>query len=150
MAQAFTNLLTHLIFSTKDRAPLIDTELRQDLFEYMGGIIRELNSKALTINGAADHVHLLVSLSPTLAIADALRTLKANSSRWVHERRTGHLKFGWQAGYGAFSVSQSNAAGVIKYIAGQEEHHRKVTFQQEFVALLEKHKIPYDERYVWA
>ncbi|HMD98346.1 MAG TPA: IS200/IS605 family transposase [Terriglobia bacterium] len=148
MAQTFSNLLTHVIFSTKDRFPLISSELRPDLLAFMGGIVRELNGKALTVGGTADHVHLLVNLPPTLAIADALRVVKANSSKWVHETK-GRSKFAWQAGYGAFSVSQSNAASVIKYIAGQEEHHRGFTFQEELLTLLKKHGIPYDERYIW-
>ena len=148
MTHTFSNLLTHVIFSTKDRFPLISSELKPDLLAYMGGIVRELDGKALTIGGTVDHVHLLVSLPPTLALADALRVLKANSSRWVHETK-GRSKFAWQAGYGAFSVSRSNMPKVIKYISEQEEHHRKVTFQEEFVAFLRKHEIAYDERYIW-
>jgi len=149
MAQTFSSLLTHVIFSTKDRFPLISSELKPDLLAFMGGTVRELNGRALTVGGTANHVHLLVSLPPTLAIADALRVVKANSSRWVHEMK-GRSKFGWQAGYGAFSVSQSNAASVVKYIAEQEEHHRRFTFQQELLTFLKKHGITYDERYIWA
>jgi len=115
----------------------------------MGGIVRELNGVALLINGTADHVHLLVRLPPTVSIADALRVVKTNASRWVHEKWPSRSAFTWQIGYGAFSVSQSSAEAVLRYIANQEEHHRKVSFQQEMLAYLRRHRIPYDERYLW-
>ncbi len=147
MAQTFTNLLTHIIFSTKDRMPVILPQFRPDLHAYMGGIIRELGGRARLINGTADHIHLLAGLPPTLAIADVLRVIKTNSSRWVREEKT--RRFGWQAGYGAFSVSESKAPEVMRYIANQEQHHRKRTFQEEFLAFLKKNNIEYDERYIW-
>lgn len=149
MAHTFTNLLTHVIFSTKNRLPHIDAELKAPLLAYMGGIVRELHGTALTINGTADHVHLLVRLPPTISLADAMRVLKTNSSRWVHEKWPSHSVFAWQTGYGAFSVSQSNIAGLLRYIAEQEQHHRKVSFQEEFLAYLRRHGIDYDERYIW-
>ena len=148
MAQTFTNLLTHIVFSTKDRVSSIGPELKADLHAYMGGIIRNLAGQAVIVNGMADHVHLLVWLPPTVAIAEALRVLKANSSRWVHERQ-GRRTFAWQAGYGAFSVSHSNTSLVVKYIQEQEKHHRRISFQEEFLALLKKNNIAYDERYIW-
>lgn len=149
MAHTFTNLLTHIIFSTKHRAPQIDQSLKPQLLAYMGGIVREINSAALLVNGTADHVHLLVRLPATVALADALRVIKTNSSRWVHEQGPTHSDFAWQTGYGAFSVSQSAAEAVLRYIANQEEHHRKVSFQQEMIAYLRRNKIAYDERYIW-
>ena len=149
MAQTFTNLLSHLIFSTKERVPNIRSEFKPDLHAYMGGIIRNLEGQALIVNGTADHAHLLVWLPPTLAIADALRVLKANSSRWAHETYPAQKAFAWQAGYGAFSVSQSNAPAIVKYIQDQERHHRKMSFQEEFLAFLKKNNIAYDERYIW-
>jgi putative transposase len=149
MAHTFTNLLVHIIFSTKDRSPLIDAELKPKLHAYTGGIIREVNGKAYAINGVADHIHVLASLPPTIALADAMRTIKTNSSRWVHEQGKAKSHFAWQTGYGAFSVSKSNVSEVMNYIAGQEEHHRKMTFQQEFLIFLEKHGIKYDEGYIW-
>lgn len=149
MAHTFTNLLTHAIFSTKDRAPFINAELKEQLFPYMIGILRELKAKTLAINGVEDHVHLLFALPPSLSIADAMRVLKTNSSRWVHETWATRRTFSWQSGYGAFSVSQSNIASVVEYIRGQEEHHRKMTFQEEFIVFLKKHGIEYDERYIW-
>ena len=149
MAHTFTNLLTHVIFGTKDRTSSIDAELKPQLFAYMGGIVREYDSTALMVNGTADHVHLLLRLPPSVSIAEAMRVLKANSSRWVHEKWPSHSTFGWQTGYGAFSVSQSNVSAVLRYIVNQEEHHRKVSFQEEFVTYLQRHGIEYDGRYIW-
>jgi REP element-mobilizing transposase RayT len=149
MAHTFSNLLVHVIFSTKDRRPHLDAELKPQLFAYMGGIIRELDSKLFIINGPADHVHLLISLSAKWSVADAMRVLKTNSSRWVHEQWPQRADFAWQTGYGAFSVSHSQRSKVWKYIEGQEEHHRTVTFQEEFVKFLKAHGIEYDERYIW-
>ncbi|MCA1636200.1 MAG: IS200/IS605 family transposase [Acidobacteria bacterium] len=148
MPHTYTNLLTHIIFSTKDRTPFIKPELKDELHAYMGGIIRELKGTAVLINGTADHVHSLVYLPPNFSLSDALRVLKTNSSRWAHEEKR-IARFGWQSGYGAFSVSQSNAKTVGAYIAHQEEHHRKVTFKEEFKAFLEKNGIAYDEQYLW-
>ena len=149
MAHTFTNLLTHIIFSTKDRMPLIDAEVKPELLAYLGGMVREVNGKAYGINGTADHIHLLVSLPPTIALSDAMKIVKANSSRWISEKWSTRKAFGWQTGYGAFSVSRSNVPDVLKYIANQEEHHRKITFKEEFIAFLKKHEIRYDERYIW-
>jgi putative transposase len=149
MAHTFTSLLTHVVFSTKDRYPHIDAEVRERLFPYMGGILREIGATPVTINGVKDHVHGLVALPATLSVADAMRVLKTNSSRWVHQEWPRLRAFAWQTGYGAFSVSRSNAEDVERYIARQEEHHRTVTFQEEFVAFLKRHGIAYDERYVW-
>ena len=149
MAHTYTNLLTHVIFSTKDRQPLITVALRDDLLSYMGGIVRERGGTLRAAGARPDHVHLLCSLSPTLAIADALRAVKANSSLWAHRDR--RLRgFNWQSGYGAFSVSHSQAPAVIRYIRDQEKHHRKITFQEEFVAFLKKNGIAYDERFIWS
>ena len=149
MAHTFTNLLTHIIFSTKDRLATIDDSLRPDLHSYMGGIVRKMKGSALTINGTADHVHLLIWLPPIVPISEAMRVVKTNSSKWVHDQWRERRDFAWQIGYGAFSVSQSNVSAVSKYIANQEEHHRKMSFQKEFIAYLKKHKIEYDERYIW-
>ncbi len=141
------NLVVHLIFSTKDRKPLITTAIRDDLHAYLGGIIREMGGTALIINGSADHVHMLVRIRPVHAAAGIARVVKTNSSRWVHGKFK--VNFAWQTGYGAFSVSESNIPAVSRYIATQEEHHKKQTFQQEYLAFLKKNKIVYDERYIW-
>ena len=119
------------------------------MFAYLGGIVRSLNGVALTVTGVPDHVHLLISLRATISIADAMRVVKANSSTGGHARWPEKRPFAWQDGYGAFSVSRSNAEAVTAYIARQEEHHRTVSFQEEFVAFLKRHEIEYDERYIW-
>lgn len=148
MPHTHTNLLTHIIFGTKGRMPLVEADLKPQLHAYMGGIIREVGGKAYVVNGTSDHVHLLISLPPARSLSDAVRVLKANSSRWMHgQNKAG--RFGWQPGYGAFSVSQSNVKAVAAYIEGQEEHRRKVSFRVEFVAFLKKHDIDVDERYLW-
>jgi putative transposase len=147
VAQTCGNLVVHLIFSTKLRQPLIAPDIRSDLFAYLGGIVRELRGTALIINGTSDHVHMLLRIHPADSIAEIARIVKANSSGWIRKR--GHKDFGWQAGYGVFSVSESNIPAVTKYIATQEEHHQKQSFQEEFVAFLKKNKVTYDERYIW-
>ncbi len=149
MAQTLTKLLFHVVFSTKDRLPVIDAELKSDLLAYIGGIVRESRGSLLAANAAADHIHLLLRLPPTLALADILRVVKTNSSRWVHETRRLRRRFQWQAGYGAFSVSQSNVTEVVRYIQTQEQHHRRISFQAELRAFLKRHGIEYDERYIW-
>ena len=125
MPKTFTNLLIHAIFSTKGRTPSIDAELRPRLFAYMGGVVREIQGTPLIVNGAEDHAHLLFGLPATASVAEVMRVVKANSSKWVHEQWPARSDFAWQSGYGAFSVSQSNAEAVRRYIADQEEHHRK-------------------------
>jgi putative transposase len=147
IAQTYTNLLTHALFSTKDRLPLVRPEIRPDLFAYMGGIISNLKGKPVLINGPRDHVHVLSVLPATLSVADFMEKLKANSSKWANERRPGRA-FAWQTGYTAFSVSQSKLSEVKAYITRQEEHHRKLTYQEEVVALLKKHAAEFDPRFV--
>ncbi len=149
MAHTVTNLLTHLVFSTRGRAPLIADIIRDDLQAYPGGILRELRAVPIAIGGTADHVHVLTRLPAELAVADCLRILKTNSSRWVKEKWPERRSFGWQGGYGAFSVSESSRSKVIRYIQEQARHHRKISFQDEFLALLQKHGVEFDERYVW-
>ena len=149
MAHTFTNLLYHLVFSTKDRRGWIRDDLRDRLFPYLGGGIRDENGIALSVGGTDDHVHLLVKLPATAAVAATLCAIKANSSGWVHKEWPTHAGFAWQTGYAAFSVSQSQVPSVQRYIERQAEHHRTRTFQEEFVQLLNKHGIEYDERYIW-
>ena len=149
MAHTFTHLLTHIVFSTKERRPLLDADLKARLFPYLGGIIPAHDGTALIINGPSDHVHILASLAAKYALSDLMRELKADSSGWVHKNFQGQKTFAWQIGYGAFSVSHSSLPEVEKYIAGQEEHHRKISSQNEFVAFLKKHQIEYDERFLW-
>ena len=145
----FTNLLYHAIYSTKYRKPTIRTQWQDDLYGYIGGIVRDQKGTLLKCGGVDDHVHLLVKLSPTIAISDVLRKIKANSSKWINERQDVTQKFEWQSGYGAFSVSESQVPAVSQYIANQDEHHRKKTFEDEFLAILARHNIEIDMRYVF-
>jgi len=147
MPHTYTNLLTHALFSTKDRRPIIKSEIKSDLYAYMGGIITSLKGKPVLINGPKDHVHLLFVLPSTLSLSDLMEKLKANSSKWAAERWP-RLGFSWQTGYTAFSVSQSKLGEVKAYIARQEEHHRKRTYQEEVLALLKRHGIEFDPRFV--
>ena len=149
MAHTFSSLLSHVIFSTKNRATLIDNELRPKLHGYIGGIIRELGGTALAVNGTADHLHILLRLPPKVPVSEVMRVVKTNSSRWVHESWPSRSSFGWQTGYEVFSVSASNRNAVIEYIASQEEHHRGISFQEEYLAFLNRHGIEYDERFVF-
>ena len=149
MPHSFASLLVHVIFSTKNRTSVLTPELASRLFPYMAGIVRERNGTPLIINGPEDHVHLLVAIPTSESIAELLRVVKTNSSRWVHEQFPEHKRFGWQAGYAAFTVSGSRAADVEAYIARQREHHRKVSFQEEFRTFLRKAGIQYDERDLW-
>ena len=139
----------HCVFSTKERRPLITPALAERLWPFLGGIARNNKMKAIEIGGVADHVHLLISLPSTLAIAKAMQLIKGGSSKWVHETFPEHRLFAWQEKYGAFSVSVSQLDSIIGYIKGQEAHHKKMSFQEEFLALLKKHRIEYDERYLW-
>ncbi len=147
MSHTSSSILLHFIFSTQGRRPLIKPDFRTDLFAYLGGIVREMDGTALIINGTADHVHILLRTRPAHSPAEVVRTLKTNSSRWVHEKW--NSDFAWQTGYGVFSVSESNAKSVTKYIAEQEKHHQRRSFQQEYVAFLKKNNVAYDARYIW-
>jgi len=141
MPHSFASLLVHVVFSTKDRVSDLSPGLAARLFPYMAGIVRERKGVPLIINGPADHVHLLVYVPAKESIADLLRVVKTNSSRWVHEQFPERRRFGGQAGYAAFTVSASRAADVAGYIAAQQEHHRQVSFQEEFLSFLKKHGI---------
>jgi REP element-mobilizing transposase RayT len=149
MSQSLASVLIHLIFSTKNREPLIDREIERELYAYMGGIFRDLKSPMLAGNGTEDHAHVLFSLARTVSIADLVEEVKKSSSKWVKTKGSNLQGFQWQAGYGAFSVSQSGVDAVRAYIARQKEHHRNRSFQDEFRLFLQRHGIAYDERYVW-
>ncbi|MBX9625209.1 MAG: IS200/IS605 family transposase [Gemmataceae bacterium] len=149
MPQSLASVYLHVVFSTKNRVPAITPDLRPRLYPYLAGIALGSGTKLLDAGGVADHVHLLVSLGRELTIADLVKTLKAGSSRWVHDTFPGRRDFAWQAGYGAFSVGFPELGAVRAYIAGQEEHHRAASFQDEFRALLTRHGVAWDERYVW-
>src|SRR5437762_8577322 len=131
----------HCVFSTKARRPLIPPALQDRLWPYLGGIARENGMKAIEIGGMQDHVHILLSLPATMSIAKALQLLKGGSSKWVHDNFPEHRLFGWQVKYGAFGVSVSVLDKTISYIRSQEAHHRKMTFQEEYLALLKRHRV---------
>jgi REP element-mobilizing transposase RayT len=149
MPHSYSNLLIHVVFSTKSRTRSIDPRIQPDLWAYMGGTVREMRGTARLINGIEDHVHMLISLPADISLAECLRVVKTNSSRWIHEAFPDHRSLAWQTGYGAFSVSASNEKQVFKYIQDQERHHRRMTFEKEFISLLRKHAISFDERFLW-
>jgi len=148
MPQSLSKILVHLIFSTKHREPLIHPELRPRLYANIVGILDNLKSPSLQTGGVADHVHTLFALGRTISPAEVVEQVKKSSSKWM-KADGGVPGFSWQAGYGAFSIGESQADDVIRYIQNQEEHHRKVTFQDEFRKFLERYKVAHDERYVW-
>ena len=149
MPSTYTNLLYHLVFSTKNRIPLITHGLQEELYKYIGGIIRNEGGVLLEIGGTNDHVHLLTKFKPAISVSEILNRIKANSSKWANRHKMPMRNFRWQEGYAAFSVSESRVPTVAEYIRNQEEHHRKQTFQEEFVALLKRHGIDHDPRYLW-
>jgi len=149
MGHTYANVLLHVIFSTKGRRPTIRDEFRPRLYEYLAGIARGEFGHVLRVGGTADHVHGLMVIRTDVAVATAMRKWKSLSSRWVHQTFPGNQDFAWQEGYGVFSISGPNKQKVIDYIDRQEEHHRRVTFQEEFVAFLKKWEIEYDPRHIW-
>ena len=148
MGDSYTNLLYHIVFSTKDRQPLITPDYEVRLYDYIGGTIRELGGISLALNGTEDHLHLLAKLRPDRALSDALRKVKANASGWMHRVFPRLEDFTWQRGYGAFTVSQSNVREVSEYIARQKQHHQKISFRDEFIQFLIANEIEFDERYL--
>jgi REP-associated tyrosine transposase len=149
MPQSLAKIYVHLIFSTKNRQPLLDEDIRTELTSYIGGVLKNLDCQPIEIGGTKDHVHILCCLSKNLALSKLIEEIKTSSSKWVKAKESTLAQFHWQNGYGAFSVSQSHLNAVVRYIRQQEEHHRKVTFQEEFLEFLKKYRVPYDERYVW-
>ena len=150
MPQSLSNIYLHLVFSTKNRAPFLrEKKLRHDTHAYLAGICRNLKSPSIVVGGVEDHVHILCYMSRTVSVADLIRNLKKDSSKWIKTKASDLVDFRWQEGYGAFSISPSHVASVRRYIEEQEEHHRQVTFQDEYRRLLRKYDIDFDERYVW-
>ena len=142
-------ILLHVIFSTKYRKPYLAEAWQDDLFAYIGGTVADHKATLLKAGGIEDHIHLLLKLHPQYAISKTLQLLKANSSKWINEQRKLTGRFEWQRGYGAFSVSQSMADVVKDYIGKQREHHRKTTFEMEYIAFLQRHGIDYDPQHVF-
>jgi len=148
MSQSFTNLIYHIVFSTKHREPLITDEIKPRLYEYIGGILRNKGGIALAIGGMNDHLHVLAKLRPDDSLSNVLRDLKANSSGWMHKVFPAMNGFSWQNGYGAFTVSASQIEIVRQYIVNQEKHHAKFSFRDEFIKLLKVNQIEFDEKYL--
>ena len=148
MSHRFTALFTHLIFSTKDRFPYLDKDLAPECRAYIGGIVEHIGGRRIEIGGVEDHIHLLTDMPATIALSDFVRTIKSNSSKWVHEKWPNRSRFAWQQGYSAFSVSRSGVDRVVSYIRNQEKHHRRQTYQDEVRSLLKRHSITWDERYI--
>jgi REP element-mobilizing transposase RayT len=146
---AFTSSLYHCVWSTKDRRPVLTPEIQARLWPYLGGTARANKTTALAVGGIADHVHILLSLPATLTISKAIQLLKGNSSKWLHEEFKELRSFSWQEGYGAFTIGMSGVPDTKNYIATQNEHHRKKTFQEEFRSFLDKHALPYDAATLW-
>ena len=149
MGHTYTDVLLHVVFSTKGRRPTIEERFRQRLHEYLSGIARNEFGAALRLGGTVDHLHGLIRLRPDIALSDAMCAWKSRSSKWVHDTFERTRDFAWQGGYAAFGVSESNRDEVIAYIDHQAEHHRRRTFEEELLALLQRHGIEYDPRYVW-
>lgn len=148
MANTYTSLHYHVVFSTKNRQSFLGEAIRERIFAYLGGIARESGATAVEIGGMADHVHLLLSIPASLAVSKAVQLLKGGSSHWVKEAFPNMIDFAWQDGYAAFTVSQSQLDDVREYIRSQPEHHRTKTFAEEYCAFLARHHIQYDERYL--
>ena len=149
MPQSLSSILIHLIFSTKNRERFLTPDIDVELYPYMAAILKAMKSPALIINGTSDHVHTLFSLSRVLTIAELVEELKTGSSRWIKTKGRKYRSFHWQSGYGAFSIGQSQVQTVKQYIRRQKEHHRRVTFQDEYRRFLKAYEVEYDERYVW-
>ena len=149
MADTFTFLGTHFVFSTKNRTPLIFNDINDRLCAYIGGIIKEISGILIEINAVPEHIHFYAYMPKTISVSKFMEIVKTNSSKWIHTTFQDKKDFGWQDGYGAFSVSKSSEKGMIQYIRNQQHHHRKRSFQEEFIDLLDKYGIEYDEKYIW-
>ncbi len=149
MPQSLARLPVHLVFSTKNRAPVLHDAVRPSLHAYMATVLQNIECPALLINSVADHVHILFELARTVSVSAAVEEVKKSSSRWIKTEGAEFAGFSWQAGYGAFAVSESNVDVVRDYVANQREHHRKKSFQEEYRVFLERHRVAFDERYVW-
>jgi len=148
MSDTYSKLLIHVVFSTRNRAKDLDAAVRDELYRYLAELLKEKGCRPLAIGGGLDHVHLLFALPPVLSVSDLMRFLKANSSRWIREKFSPHL--GWQAGYAAFSVSESNREAVCSYVEGQEKRHKRTSFEDEFVSLLKRNEIEFENERLWS
>src|SRR5438045_1251710 len=148
MGHTYTSNLYHCVFSTKERVHCISEDFQPKLWDYIGGIARNNGMTSLRVGGITNHVHVLLGLPANIAIAKAMQLIKGGSSKWLNEHPL-RFRFAWQEGYGAFSIGISQVSATIQYIENQKEHHRKQTFEEEYVAFLKKHDVPYDLKYVF-
>ena len=148
VSTTLTNLLVHVIFSTKDRKPIISDQYRERLYAYIGGIIRNEGAEPLALGGTADHIHFVAKIKSNQSLSDLVRKIKANSSKWINENNLTKEKFAWQNGYGGFSVSASQIEKVRSYIENQADHHKKKTFKDELAEILAKHGVDFDPKYL--
>jgi putative transposase len=150
MAQSLAKVLVHIVFSTKNRYPfLADDNIRKEMHSYLGGACKGLDCPVIIVGGVEDHVHILCRLTRNYAIAKVIGDIKRESSKWIKTKGRSFTKFSWQNGYGIFSASQSQVDRVRKYISGQEEHHRRKSFQEEYRSFLKHYEVEFDERYLW-
>jgi len=148
MANTFTQIYLHLVFAVQNRVSLIQSEWKDELYKYITGIVKNNKHKLIAINGMPNHIHIAVGYKPHQLIPDLLQDIKGNSSKWINEKKLVYGKFSWQAGYGAFSFSHSQIDAVAKYIINQEKHHKRKTFQEEYIELLEKYNVQFNEKYI--
>jgi REP element-mobilizing transposase RayT len=149
MGQSLVKNYLHIVFSTKNRKPLIDENIENELYSYLAGICNKLECYPIKVGGYTNHVHVLCNLSKKMALVKLMEELKSHSSKWIKTKGAKYSNFYWQDGYGAFSVNPREVEIVVKYIENQKEHHRKKSFQEEFLAFLEKYNVEFDEKYVW-
>ena len=149
MAQSLSKILLHVVFSTKNRSESIPKDLEEPLHAYLAGIIRTNGSEAFRVGGTGNHIHIACSLPRTLTVSKLLEEVKKSSSIWIKKQHPDCKTFAWQAGYGVFSLGESQLDVLVRYIDRQREHHRKKTFQDEYLEILHKYRIEYDDRYVW-
>lgn len=148
MGSTLSNLLYHIVFHTKNNKPFLQN-IKNELYQYIAGIVKGEDGKLVAINGISDHIHIVVLLRPKYSISEIVKKIKGNSSKWINENQKIAGHFSWQTGYGVFSVSQSQLPVLINYIKNQENHHKIKTFKEEYIAFLEKHDIEFDEKYLW-
>lgn len=149
MSNTYTKIYIHYVFSTKDRHPLIKPEYEENLWSYLGGIAQKNHMVPISISGTADHIHGLVIIPPTVCVAKGVQLLKGGSSKWMNDHHVGDRSFKWQKGYGAFSVSESRVLAVTKYIRNQKEHHKALSFKEEYLGFFKEYRIDYEDRYVF-
>lgn len=149
MAGTFTKIYYHLVFSTKDRTPLLVKDQKTDVYKYICGIIKSEGGFVYAIGGTGDHIHILCALTPKKSLSEMLQRIKGHSSKWINLQFGNNQKFKWQSGYGVFTVSHSQVEAVKEYVQNQETHHKKMTFKEEFELLLKKHEVEFKEEFIW-